>query len=291
MGDKDDSAPLLTPHALGFEPKKKPPQADDDEVPEPQPEPEPIYVDPFVEEIDKVRKSQSPAVRDTIDRADCFGRSWYIDEGPEQGLCQQWDCDLRGLCELVYQRAKKIELAQEKDDEPTSSSTVQRSKSPDGQYERHPYVDAGRPVDKVANAIWNLVGAPPAMPDSWNYPPARNKDQRAHARRLFIDSFGDGILVSRRTSYHQYFRDGAHWMRFWVRHAGGGWLDLSADLSKQVMKHTDLKLENMSSRARHQPHRFYPYRAYISRQRHLNRLGKVFEALGIVPQNQGEDHE
>jgi hypothetical protein len=300
-----DPSPLLTPHALGFEPKKKPVDPEEEPEVEPEPEPDPVYVDPFIEEIDKIRLSQSPAVRDTIERAKCFGRSWYIDpaletesDPDEGGICQQFECDLRALCELVYQRATKTKLVQKKEEEPMTAAErfvkrrenkKNKRKSPEGMYERHPYVSTDRPVDKIALALWHMVGAPPAMPDHWNYPPARNKEQRAHARRLFIDNFGDGITVSRRITYHQYFRDGAHWMRFWVRHPGGGWLDFTSDLAVKVMKHCDLKLENCSRRALRQPHRFYPYRVYVSRQRHLNRLAKVFEAMGIEPHKPGHE--
>jgi len=299
--DPKDPSPILTLHTLGFEEAKKPEEPVEETV-EDEPEPEPVFIDPFVEEIDKVLMSQSPAVRDTIGRAECFGRSWYIDpayetdtDPDEGGICQQFDCDLRSLCELVHQRSTQMDLSQEKHEEPLTAAErfvarrESKKKSPDGMYERHPYIPSGRPVDKIALELWNMVGAPPAMPDAWTYPPARNKEQRTHAKRLFIDKFGDGITVSRRITYHQYFCDGAHWMRFWVRHPGGGWLDFSAALAKKVMKYCDLKLENCTTRAQKQPHRFYPYRVHVSRQRHLNRLVKVFEALGITPHQPGHE--
>lgn len=285
MEDKD-FAPMLTPHALGFEPKKKTPAEQEEEIVMPRPKTQPVTIDPFEMEIEKTRSGQSPAVKAAIEEAECFGRSWYLEYGPEQGICQQWDCDLRSLCELTYTRATNP--AEEKGPLSISKKPKKKRRFPDGLYEKRTYVNYGRPVDFIAEALWCLAGGPDSLPTDWNYPPARDKEERKHARRLFIDGFGPGILVSKRTNYHTYFREGAHWMRFWVRHTAGGWLDLTPELAQTILRTTDLKLENVSHRQVQKPHRWYPWRTFIGRKKQLNRLEKVFAELGIAPYEKEE---
>jgi hypothetical protein len=313
MTDTKDNMPMLTHHAMGFEKPKKPLDLEDEEE-VPRPEPMPVTIDPFIEEIAKIKHSQSPAVRDTIERAPCFGRNWYIDHAltagedlDEGGICDQWDCDLRSLCELVYTRSTGKEIEQQKNDDPVSYQDTQEI-PPQGKskkkikpkirkYTRFPYVDQGRPIDKMATLIWELLGGPPSLPDSWMFPSVKTKQDLDLAPHQFRDRFGPGIMVSRRTNYHQFFKEGSHFLRLWMTAPGGGWMDISGSLAKVILKiATDLKLEHPPQKMLRKRYRFYPYRTFIHRKAHLNRLAEVFEHLGIVPmadqkqqENENED--
>jgi len=302
MTDKDDTMPMLTHHAMGFKQPKKKIDDDGDEFEEPRPEPEPMSIDPFIEEIAKLKASQSPAVRDTIERAPCFGRNWFIDsviatenDTDVGGICDQWDCDLRSLCELVYTRALGVE--QKKEESPASYQDTQeippqtigknkrkKIKVKVRKYTRFPYVDQGRPIDKLATLIWELLGSPPALPDSWMFPSVKTKEDLELAPKQFRDRFGSGVMVSRRSNYHQFFRDGFHFLRLWMTAPGGGWMDISGDLAKAVLKVVPtLKIEHPPQGMLRKRYRFYPHRVYIHRKAQVDRFAEVFEHLGIMP--------
>jgi len=305
--NKNDPMPILTHQALGFDaPKKKLDPEDEEYLPRAEPEP-PVIADPFLEEIAKIKRDQSPAVRDTIDRASCFGRHWYVEpvmtsEQDEGGICTEIDCDLRFLCELIYSRATGKQIEQQKDEDPVSfmdtqdipdQSKKKLKKKRTRTYTRFPYVDQGRPIDKLATQLWKLLGGPPSLPESWSYPTVKTKQDRAAAPQQFRDRFGPGIMVSRRLNYHSFFRNGSHFLRFWMTVPGGGWLDVSKEFVKVAMKTAStLNLENPPPGHGHR-YAFYPQRIYVFRQSHMNRLAKVFANLGIVPlaEQQEKDHE
>lgn len=288
MTDKDDVVPMLTHHALGFEPpKKKVDEDDEDCLPEPEEEPGPVFVDPFIDEIKKTWDSQSPVMKEAISGAECFGRQWYVDPAVnprEGGICPQEECDLRTLCELIHTRVGKIETATTAKEEKEIKKEAKKQLKSRKLHRRYPYIAQGRPIDQLADKLWRLVGGPPHLPNRWAYPPSKTPKEQEVAQKIFIELYGSGILVSKRTNYHTFFRDGLHWMRFWVRHPRGGWLDLVRSLSDQVGEIVPtMERENMIERMVQPAHRWFPHRVYVSHHQHLAQLGKVFTAMGIIP--------
>lgn len=298
MCNKEDPFPMLTPHKLGFEVQKRKEESEDQEE-EPQEEPEDVEIDPFIEEIEKVRRVESPAVRDTIDRAKCFGYGWYVDpqeitdeDDDDGGFCTEVDCDLfkSNLCEMIWTRATRGQQIEREEQQEEISTTLKKSKKKkekyrDGMYEKYPYVDRGYPVDKLASEIWQMVGCPPEIPGLWLHASFRNKLQRQIAKETFVRKYGDGLLVSRRRNYHVYILDGASVFRFWVRHPGGGWLDMCKEISQLVLKLDDKELElktprqtSISTKSRY---RWFPGTVWVSRKRHLKRVRIIFEKFGI----------
>lgn len=289
---ENDDFPMLTPHRLGFEPKKKKElQPDEDleleEVATGEPPPD-VEEDAFAIEIASVLKVESPAVRDTIERTECFGYGFYIDpadadEGDEGGICLQTDCDLYGLCRLVWTRSTDTDKPDA--EEQAENKVNNRRRTLDGMRERHPYVPSGRPVDDLAKKIWEMVGQPPAINNNWAYPPSRTPKEKEAAARNFRDRWGGGLVISRRINYHQFFLEGAHLMRFWTRSAGGGWLDLSPEIAQALVKLNELEVQEVPRQKdglTHKRYRFYPHRCWISRKRHLNRLRRAFKEFGIL---------
>jgi hypothetical protein len=279
-------------------------------------------VDPFVSEIEKVKRGVSPEVKDSMERATCFGYGWYTepaqvtaDDDDPGGPCLETECDLRRLCQLVHERARQA-TAEQKEPEPEKTRTlvvlrksrkkrgrprlqtrvVPKSKwKGTGKYERHPYVSTQRPVDLIANGMWEAFGQPPALPGDWTYPPSRTIEEREQAKVYFVKQFGPGVVVIKRMQYHQYFVDGSHLMRYWVNAAGGGWLDLNPSLSRIILKHNSMDVEQTPKSGRKTKYRFYPYRTYVSRQKHLNRLIDALaehKGTGVTPPNEpGEEDD
>jgi hypothetical protein len=286
-----DTMPLLTHQALGFEKPKKIEEDEDDEIPRPI-NPEPTVVDPFIDEINKIKNSQSPAVRSAIESAPCFGRNWYIeptDDPEDTGICTEIECDLRALCSLVYSRASGKEItppekgpASPQEDQEIPSLTAKKKRKARGSkpFLRRPYVDCGTPADKMASRIWELLGGPPSLPDTWSYPGMLRPEDKGKdlAPSLFVDKFGKGIMVSRRHAYHVYFFHGYHFLRIWVNNPNLIWLDLGKHLTKKIVQYApgvDLQATTQSkSKFNENRYRFYPYRVRLT--------AKVFEKLADI---------
>ena len=302
--DDDRFSPLLI--VPGIAPKKKEELLEP--IPEP-PKPKAPPVDLFITEIKKIKNTASPAERSAIEQSDCFGRGWYVDpadmveeEIDIGGPCTILECQLRRWCELVYGRATGTA-----DSEPPKRTPRQRllvakrkvrggrlklterpsKRKYEGKYDRHPYVDVGRPVDKFGSSLWQLLGEPPELPKNWSFPLPKTGEQKEDSRQLFVEKFGSGVVLTRRMQYHQYFINGVHLMRFWVNAAGGGWLDFNLVLSRIIFKQKKrLDVERTPESGRKTKYRFYPYRTYLSRQKHINRLRDAFaEYEGIKSDN------
>lgn len=302
MTTNDDNFPMLTPHALGFEPKKKTEESElEEEIKE---EPETIPEDRFPIEIEKIKKTSSPVIREAIERASCFGSGFYMDpseviddeEDDEGGVCLQMDCDLRNLCHLVFVRSTKTDpLEFDEVEEPPLEFVPQIVKRKGGwkgtkkQVPRtvltQPYVNLGRNVDKLADMIWKIVCSPPIIDSRWNYPPADTLPRLEKAKQKFVGMYGNGMVVCKRFQYHQYYLDGAHFMRYWLRTSGGGWLDMCPELCKIVEKHREMPLKE-SYRNKDgflsKDFKFYPYRVWIAFPHHVKRLRHALWDLGLV---------
>lgn len=317
MTDEDPAPLFVIPRAEPVEPEER---DDLDPIPGPPEVKEPV--DSFISEIDQIKRGVSPEVKDTIDRATCFGYGWYTDpaqfvEGDDDpgGPCLQTECDLRRFCELVYNRAGKV-IEEAKEPEPEKTRTlVVRHKSRKkhgrprikekivprgkwkgtGKYDRHPYVATGRPVDVLAAGMWEALGTPPVLPDWWMYPHSRTLQQREEAKETFKKNFGGGVVVTKRMQYHQYFLEGDHLMRYWVNAAGGGWLDLNPSLSRIILRHNSMDVEQTPESGRKTKYRFYPYRTFVGRRKHLNRLiealadHKGIKIVSVTDEPGGED--
>lgn len=263
---------------------------------------EPVAKEPkLVREEDLIKEAIERAVNLQTDSAwaeliletPCFVRLWHDQELDE--YCDLIDCDLRKLCQSTWEKVKGGLAADEVP--PTASwspsqkrkvgrprtgrAVTLRSKwKGKGKYKRHQYVDQGRPVDRFAHTISELLGHPPELPDAWRYPVSKTKEQQEKAIQLFIQTFGPGAWVIRRTSYHQYLFEGQHLMRFWVGSGGGGgYLDLSRRVAKIISKIKGIDLEKSPVSGYKTKFRFYPFRMFIGRDRDI---GPVKAALAKI---------
>ena len=312
MSHEHDPVPILIPY--GSAPKQEQ-KITEPEEPAPEAPPEPVEEDRFQTEIESIKQSASPAIKDTIKRADCFGVGFYIDsleiddsEGDQGGVCDQMDCDLRSLCHTVYCRAtgedplEVFEYALEEPDYyesiPEKRSQKKKAKKKKNTYFNvrmtDPYINLGRPVDLLALKIWQMVGSPPAIDTGWTYPAARTDEQLKIAKAKFTRKWGEGLVVCQRISYHQYFLNGVHWMRFWTRTHTGGWLDVNPIMAKVIFRHKEFKLHETYKRpdgTANKSFRFYPYRIHIEARRHLTRLKHVLIDLEMLSDDYGGSDE
>lgn len=144
---------------------------------------------------------------------------------------------------------------------------------------RTQYVDKGRPVDLLAKALfqelqvanvnneWFQELSPFELPDHWDYCGVGSLIQRQESQRRFCASYGHGIRYSKRgSSYHVYFYNGMHLLRFWVNAAGGGWLEMNPHLAEEVER-TELShscsITETYRRSSREKYRFYPKRIKI----------------------------
>jgi hypothetical protein len=231
--------------------------------------------------------------RETISETGCFAREWY--DKDDGSFCDQLECDLRDLCEKTW---NKVEGGLSADSRINAPAQVRRlgkkkrkakPKGPSrgkwkgtGKFDRVPYVDQGRQIDRVANAIYQFLGSPASLPIGWTYPVSKTKEQQESARTEFRETYGHGVFVIRRASYHQYFANGAHLLRLWVNAAGGGWADCSGELSKVILKEGKGIFEVTPSTGKKTKFRFYPYRIFLSHPRSVNEfLGALTKCPGL----------
>jgi hypothetical protein len=249
--------------------------------------------DAFDKAISQVLKGEPRADwRDTIKETSCFARQWF--DKDDGSFCDQLECDLRDLCEKTW---TKVDGGLHADSRINAPAQVRRlgkkktrAKKPKtaahgkwkgtSKYDRVPYMDQGRQIDRVANAIFQFLGSPASLPAGWIYPVSKTKEQQERARTEFCEMYGRGVFVIRRASYHQYFVDGAHLLRLWVNAAGGGWVDCSKRLSKVILKQGKGIFEATPSTGKKTKFRFYPYRIFLSQPGSVN---EFFEALTKCP--------
>jgi hypothetical protein len=251
--------------------------------------PTPPVVEPEVDEFAKViertiSNEPRPEWRETMEAAECFVRLFWEDG---KGYCDDTDCDLLQICGAAWSSVKGTYAATEEVAPPAQIRRIgkKRKKLTDkkkrnkwkgtGKYDRAPYVDAGRPVDKIASIIWEFLGKPPALPPKWYYPTCKTVETKKAAIEHFVDKYGDGLLVNRRASYHQYMLDGEHLMRLWVNASSGGWMDCSRSLSKAILRMRTIYFEKTPESGKQTKYRFYPYRVFLSRPKSIEHFKKV----------------
>jgi len=244
MSDKDfDYAPILI--------TKGPKPAEPEEIEE-----QPIVTtveelevaDPFAPIIRKLSKTESPVVWRAVQDTPCFARLWHNEQ--DGSYCTEMDCQLRGLCELSYHQAVGFPAAPEEPKQVAPPRAAPRPlvRPPEARRQAKKnkirlassfkraaafaYIDQGRPVDAFAQALWQKLGEPKELPPEWDYGVAATMEQRKEARASFIKEYGDGLLVTRRSSYHQYFFNGIHVCRLWVSTGSSAWLDCCLELAR-----------------------------------------------------------
>lgn len=313
----EDSSPIIAPHLTEQKvipefvarppktpaPKKTspPPESEVEESPPPRKEvPAVILEQRFKTAIDKVvRWERRPEYRQIIKETGCFGRLWQ--DPDTEDFCDEIDCDLRQLCQLVWTSVCGGLEADEKPPKPKRSVEEvcweRRKRSSKRQkrrwaearkwngstkYSRVPYQSRGRPVDTLAELFWEFIN-PQVLPTYWKYPDSKTREQRKEARLVFIAEYDDGAFGIQRSSYHQYFFDGCHLMRFWVNSNGGGWLDCSARLAKVIAKIGKIDLVKTPSSGYKTKFRFYRHRVYIGCAEDVDKIKEALYSLeGLV---------
>lgn len=241
-----------------------------------------IKRDEFDKAIEKVlAREPRDEWRETIRSQRCFARCWHDDD--DGSYCTEMECDLRGLCETTWENVRGGVLRAEDDSiiVPAEyrligskirkgafprASVISRSKWKNtGKYARFPYVDQGRPIDRIAYDLWSYLGGPPSLPASWTYIASRTVEEEEKAHTHFISTLGSGLFVTRRASYHQYLFNGYHLLRIWVNAAGGGWVDCVRELSRILLSDSRNMIEKTPDSGKKTKFRFYPYRVFLSK--------------------------
>jgi hypothetical protein len=292
--EADDPSPILAPH-LERQPGEIP------HFVERKPDHAPVELtrdEKFDKAIEQAVSLQTDEEwKELIRSTPCFAKLWYDRELDE--FCDQVDCDLRQLCQATWE---KVEGPPEPPEEPPQphweprrkrkvgrprkgDKVIKRNKwKGTGKYERHPYQDRGRPMDKIALGLFSYLGDPPPLPDGWKYPVSKTLEQRREAISLFVGEFGSGVWVTQRSSYHQYLFEGEHLFRLWVTGGGGGWMDLSKRLAKILSKMANIDLVKSPVSGYKTKFRFYPFRIYVGKDRDVElikaALAKIENLVG-----------
>lgn len=129
-------------------------------------------------------------------------------------------------------------------------------------YKRRPYVAQGRPIDNIVEEFWKCLGSPPSLPDSWRYGKSHTFDDRMVAQQRFMTNYGNGLLITRRSSYHLYYFDGLHLARIWVNAAGGGWIDCHPALAEKL-EDEGFDLHQVPAKNKRHVFKFFEHRVWL----------------------------
>lgn len=292
-----DPSPILAPHLteqrnipefVGKEATKNKSPA-----PKKQKTKEQILEEKFDTAVKEIIKLESrPEWREMIKETKCFAYLWRDPETEE--FCTELECDLRRLCQLTWERVegglpplepvprlwgseKRKKVGRKRD---SSGRIIKRAKwKHTTKYNRQPYQDRGRPIDKIAMQLFCLLGKPQELPDPWKYPEKKKKGKIVDQAKEFIEQHGPGVRIAKRSSYHQYLFQGRHLMRLWVDANGGGWLDCSKSLAHFLSKGGKIDLEKPPESGYKTKYRYYPFRVYLSRDRDVE---KIKTALHLI---------
>jgi hypothetical protein len=227
--------------------------------------------------------------RETIRQQHCFARCWH--DADDRSFCTEMECDLRSLCESTWEGVRGGTIERDEDDSiivpseyrlmgsrvlkgvlPRKSKIHRNKWKGVGKYSRVPYIDQGRPIDKIVYELWQYLGNPPSLPNGWAYLSSGTKEQEEQARNAFVAVMGNGLYVTRRASYHQYINNGYHFLRIWVNGASGGWVDCPLSLARIMLTDSKNSIEKTPESGKKTKFRFYPYRVFISKPSSLDRL-------------------
>lgn len=228
--------------------------------------------------------------KEAIQSTQCFVRLWYDED--DKSFCTELECPLRRICEGAWERVlgkfyklrkghpKRIaNLTVASTDfsvelNPQKEARFARIKKPytyrknkDLKYVRLDYVPSGRPIDYLAQDLWEFLGRPILLPSGWSYNSPNNDGVFENAKVAFVKKFGTILCVMKRSSYHLYYFDGEQLMRFWVNTSKGGWLDLNVDLSKIFLTNGVNLAKAPEGSAK--KFRFFPFRFYVSKDEDL----------------------
>lgn len=106
-------------------------------------------------------------------------------------------------------------------------------KDRDRRKSRSPYIYQNRSIDKLARQLFEAL-KPVFLPDDWYFKGSRNEENRETERIKFVSRYGNGFAVIKRRHYHQYFHNGTHVCRFWLRCTESDWIDMAPDLTKII---------------------------------------------------------
>jgi hypothetical protein len=294
--EANDSSPIIAPHL-------KDQQVTPEFVEKPPPKPssrkseEKIKEEKFTIAISRVVKMErQPEWRDMIRETPCFAKLWRDPDTDE--YCEHVDCDLRQLCQTTWTSVlgglEAHELSpmvtwsprakRKRPGRPRKEKVTKRSKwKGTGKYNRHPYQDTGRPIDTFAKSLWEFLGQPVSLPNSWKYPISKTKEQKEEAAKIFVEEYGCGLFVIRRASYHQYLFEGKHLLRLWTNAGGGGWLDCSYYFARLLTKNGKIDLVKTPASGYKTKFRFYPYRMFLGREKELDWVKEALKKIeGLI---------
>lgn len=280
---------------------------EDEEEEQPKP-------DPFIKAVEKIARSESPGIKNAITESECFARFWFDGES----YCSEAECALRKLCEGAYHLAVgsidddidaseelegiEAEVAQvneilksEKKQEVKGSvvgahaeqRTLQKKRrrhkggkrAPGTPRKKMPYINQGRPVDIFANSLWKSLGSPPSLPDNWRYKTMGSLEWRQFAQQWFVDEYGEGLMVTRRSGYHQFIYNGMHVARLWVNSANGGWLDMNPTLAEEVSDNLFVKIKSVPKKNSKHLFVIYTKRVYVNTSEVADRIAECIKNI------------
>lgn len=181
--------------------------------------------------------------------------------------------DKRKLLNKKKKRKKKQPLRQEYAEE---KPPWEREK-----YKRRPYVAQGRPVDNIVQKFFEGLGSPPSLPESWRYGKSHTFDDRMVAQRRFMTNYGNGLLITRRSSYHLYYFDGLHLARIWVNAAGGGWIDCHPMLAEKL-EDEGFELHEVPAKNKRHVFKFFEQRVWLGTEEHALLAARL--AREVIPE-------
>lgn len=147
-------------------------------------------------------------------------------------------------------------------------------------YKCRPYVSQGRPVDNIVQKFFEGLGSPPSLPESWRYGKSYTIDDRIVAQSRFMANYGNGLLITRRSSYHLYYFDGLHLARIWVNAAGGGWIDCHPMLAEKL-EDDGFELHEVPAKNKRHVFKFFEHRVWLGTPDQALKAAKL--AREVIP--------
>lgn len=264
--------------------------------------------------ISKLAKTVSPDVREAIKGTQCFGR-WWKDE---ENVCPEEACELRDYCRNVYEQVtgdvEKDEVEEVAEPAPKRQQRVATQKKAQGsiaanaakrklqkgkkkrklgepvpekptrppweaeKYKRRAYVSTGRPVDVIVDALWHGLDQPPSLPEKWKYAKSKSFEDRQYAQAHFQKSYGRGLMVCRRASYHLYYNNGLHVCRIWVNAGGGGLMDVCPAVA-DALEEESFEMEDAIPKNRRHIFQFFTKRCWIGTREQAQKAAECIKSV------------
>jgi len=223
-------------------------------------------------------------------------------------VCHEHTCPLRSICNTTWENVKG---SCSKADSPQSAAYRRRKKKRKVKFVRKKkkkevvaqvkrgfgrinvkYVHSGRPVDVIAEDLWEFLGKPSKLPIDFRYPSASTPERKDRATTIFKKRYGKYVRVSMRYSYHRYFVHGEPLMKLWFTSVSAAWVELSEYLASLL-----LSLEERgvfpAKPNKHRPkqNRLLPFKFKIANVADLDRIKaalKLHESLAYIWKDETE---